>query len=320
MYAISKRLFIVVLILLVGSSAVGSYFWYQSSVTKLRLANVETRLDNTEAQLNDTRILLDTTEVQLNDTKTLLDTTEAQLDVANTQLTMTEAQLWQAENENEQMLSQYASLKGKINVRLGLTPQDKQSFITSSNSLVSAKVLEVTGGYSGSVNDYWRDCERLYRWVVDNITYSHDSYLPILPESISGRLIWGQEYWRMPKETLEDKTGDCEDMALLLASMLRNYGEGKYSIWVLSIRSEESGHMAVAFPVESGRLTILDPAGNYYTGQYGSLDSSSISIAVKNWLSHWQREMPGAEIVEVFSGDVYEEFNNTAGFITWARE
>ena len=295
--------------------------------TKAQLDNTLVELDTTEAQLTDTKTLLDTTEAQLTDTKTLLDTTQTQLidtktqlDATKTQLDMTATQLETAKNKNSQMLSQYVGLKQEIDSRLGRTQEDKQSFITPNNSLVSAKVLEITGGYSGDVSDYWRDCERLYRWVVSNISYSYDSYMPILPESISGGLIWQQDYWRIPEETLGDETGDCEDMAVLLASMLRSYNEGEYRIWVLLIRSEESGHAAVAFPVQGGRLTILDPAGNYYTGQYGSLDGSSISTAVNNWLSHWQREMPGAEITGVFSEDVHEEFSSTAEFITWAQE
>jgi len=267
--------------------------------------------------------LLDDTQTQLVDTEVQLSMTKTQLDTTKTQLGVTTIQLETAKNENSEMLNQYASLKGQVNVRLGDTPEDRQSFINPTNSLVSTKVLEITGGYSGEVSDYWRDCERLYRWVVSNISYSYDSYMPILPESISGGLIWQQDYWRMPGETLEDETGDCEDMAVLLASMLRSYNEGKYQIWVLVIRSsvpEVKGHVAVAFPVEGGKLAILDPAGNYYTGQYGSLQSESVSIAVNNWLSHWQSEMPGAEIVGVFSEDVYEEFSSTDEFIAWAQE
>ena len=341
MYSVWKRLFIVVIVLLVSSFAFGGYFWYQLNVTKnqladtkIQLGNTLLELDNTKTQLVDTEHQLDTTEVQLvdmeaklNTTQTQLntivaqlDTTQAQLDVTEAQLDMTTVQLETAKNENSQMLNQYASLKGQVNVRLGDTPEDRQSFINPSNSLVSEKVLEVTGGYSGDVNDYWKDCERLYSWVVSNISYSYDSYMPILPESISGGLIWQHDCWRMPEETIEDKTGDCEDMALLLISMLRSYNEGEYRIWVLVIRSGELGHVAVAFPVQGGRLTILDPAGNYYTGQYGSLQSESVSIAVNNWLSHWQKEMPGAEIVGVFSEDVYEEFSSTDEFITWAQE
>ena len=126
----------------------------------------------------------------------------------------------------------------------------------------------------------------------------------------------------MPEDTLEDGAGDCEDMAALLASMLLSYNDGEYAIWMLVIRSEKLGlgHIAVAFPVQDGRLTILDPAGNYYTGQYGPVNSSNVSNAINNWLSHWQKAMPDAEITTVFSEDIFEEFSSTAEFITWAQE
>ncbi|MDO9580978.1 MAG: transglutaminase-like domain-containing protein [Bacteroidales bacterium] len=331
MYRVWKRLFIVATILLVSCSAFGGYLWYQLNVTKNQLANTEVQLantvvelDNTKVQLADTETLLDTTKTKLVDTEAQLGTTKAQLDVIKTQLDLIKAQLETAKNENIQMLNQYAGLKGQIDIRLALTPQDSQSFITPSNSAVSEKVQEITGGYSGDVNKYWRDCERLYRWVVKNISYSYDSYMPVLPGTISGELIWHEECWRMPEETLGDKTGDCEDMAVLLASMLRSYNEGEYAIWALKIRSsvpEVTGHVAVAFPVAGGNLTILDPAGNYYTGyQYGSLRSESASVAVNNWLSHWNRDMPGAEIVTAFSENSYHQFSSTAEFLTWLEE
>ena len=148
--------------------------------------------------------------------------------------------------------------------------------------------------------------------------------MPFLPENISGELIWYKDCWRMPEETLGDETGDCEDMTVLLASMLLSYNEGKYAIWLLTIRSsvpEVKGHLAVAFPVASGHLTILDPAGNYYTGYpYGTLQSETASVAISKWLSHWATEMPGAEIVEAFSENSYNQFSSTDEFLTWLKE
>ncbi len=229
-----------------------------------------------------------------------------------------------AYSENSQMVNQYTGLKRQIDIRLADTPQDQQSFITANNTAVSAKVREITGGYSEDVNEYWRDCEQLYRWVVNNISYSYDSYMPVLPQTLSGELRWSEDCWRMPEETLEDKTGDCEDMAVLLASMLRSYNEGKYRVWVLIIHSsvpEVKGHAAVAFPVAGGRLAILDPAGNYYTGYpYGTLQSESASVAVSKWLSHLEKAIPGAEIVEAFSEDSYNQFSSTDEFLTWLKK
>lgn len=345
MHNVWKRLFIVAVILLVTCAALCGSFWYQLEDTKAQLVNTRVELDISNKQLAETKTLLDNTEVQLVDTeaqlvdiKAQLDTTETELDVTKNQLVNITAQLHSTKNEltstqsnlgieknkNSQMANQYSSIRDEINVRLGLTPQDEQSFITPDNLLVSAKVQEIAGGYSENVNEYWSDCERLYRWVVNNISYAKDSYIPFLPEIISGELSWRNECWRTPEETLEDETGDCEDMAVLLASMLRSYNEGEYDIWVLTIHSsvpEVQGHAAVAFPVAGGKLTILDPAGNYYTGyQYGTLRSESVSIAINQWLSYWENDIPGAEIVTAFSETDHQQFSSTAEFITWTEE
>ena len=340
-----KVLLVVATILLAACAACGVSLWYQLNDTQRQLANTEVRLADAvvelgavKQQLAVTKTLLDTAETQLADTEAQLGTTKAQLDATGKQLTTTTAKLNTtnnelaltigrldtAENESTQILSQYAALGNQIIVRLGLTPEDRQSFITPDNPAVSATVQEIAGAYSEDADEYWRDCERLYRWVVDNISYSHDSYTPVLPGNISGELTWRQSFWRMPEETLEDETGDCEDMAVLLASMLRNYNEGNYRVWVLTIRSsdpEVPGHVAVAFPVAGGKLTVLDPAGNYYTGHpYRSLRSESASVAVSRWISHWEDDLPGAQIVGAFSETDHQEFSSTAGFLAWLAE
>ncbi|MDD4876779.1 MAG: transglutaminase-like domain-containing protein [Dehalococcoidales bacterium] len=323
MNRILKLISIVVILISISVATIGWYNYYLTkkklSDTSIQLSQSTLTLEASEENLNNTKTLLNTTQMQLINTESQLIDIQAQLSVIEITLDTAEKQLETEKTNNSTMLNQYASLKQEINSRLALTQEDEQSFITPNNSSVSAKVLEITGGYSGDVNDYWKDCEKLYQWIVTNVTYSYDSYTPLLPEYISGKIIWGEEYWRMPEETLEDKHGDCEDMAILLASMLLNYNKGEYTIWVIGIRSEESGHLAVAFPVQDGNLTILDPAGNYYTSQFGSLESSNVSTAVNNWLYHWQREMPGAKIIKVFSEDIHEEFYNTEEFIAWVK-
>ena len=110
-------------------------------------------------------------------------------------------------------------------------------------------------------------------------------------------------------------------MANLLVSLMFNYNNQEFAVWLVEIHNDDSGHMAVAFPVAGGKLTILDPAGYYYTGYYtGTLQSERISTAVNNWLIHWADEMPGAEITAAFSYNFYEEFSKAQTFIQWAMD
>jgi hypothetical protein len=100
-----------------------------------------------------------------------------------------------------------------------------------------------------------------------------------------------------------------------------SYNKESFAVWALGIKNEEKAHLAVAFPVEGNRLTILDPAGNYYTGyQAGYLQSYDISRAVSSWLSHWAKEMPGAEIYLSFSNKFYRSFANSSEFIDWVKD
>lgn len=269
-------------------------------------------------------MILSDLDTELSATKTRLTASELELGNSKLQLADKERQLNTAQDEKTQMLTQYNDMRSEISARMGFTQQNRQSYIQFSDSAVSAKVQEIVGGYNGDNDKLWQDYKKIYDWIVDNIDYSSDSYTPVLPQSISGVISWKREYWRTPTETLADKNGDCEDMALLLISMMENYTNRAYGVWILSISSEvpeSKGHMAVAFPVQGDKLTILDPAGNYYTGipsQY--LRSDSIAGAVNSWLSHWSIEMPDAFIDEVMSEKVYHQFSSSDEFITWASQ
>lgn len=290
------------------------------AITKEQLDAAKTQLTDTEFQLSFTQNKLTNTEAELQTTVTQLSTTEKQLKETETRLVTTENLLETAKDEQKQMLSDYSSLSAQIYLRQG-EDEDTREFITPKNEMVSAKVTEIAGSYSEDVNELWRDYDRLYKWVVNNIEYSSDSHTPILPPTIGGRLIWTKDFWRMPEETIEDEAGDCEDMAVLLVSLMLSYNNQGYAVWAIGISNEDSGHLAVAFPVAGNRLAILDPAGNYYTGsQQGWLQSYDINRAVNDWLSRWKQKIPGAKISCIFSNDFYREFADTEEFINWVKE
>jgi transglutaminase-like putative cysteine protease len=58
------------------------------------------------------------------------------------------------------------------------------------------------------------------------------------------------EYWQLPKETLQLKTGDCEDYSILLVSLLRAAGWSQNDVYVvLGRNSEGKGHAWVKIKI-----------------------------------------------------------------------
>jgi len=249
---------------------------------------------------------------QLNATKIQLNDTIAQLSAVKPTMDGLKA-------ERDWILRSYADMRRQINVRSGIK-QDCQYFITPDDPEIAAKVQEVTNGYSRKY--LWRDYGRLYMWIIRNIQYSLDSPTPLLPEYINGALEWRGDFWRMPVETLRDETGDCEDTALLLASMLLNYNQKRFPVWIVGVRTfglKPEAHIALAIPCTNNQLTIFDMAAHYYTQfpVYGGFGSKNVSLAVNDWLTHLEDEIPGAQIYLAFSENFYREFSSTREFIDW---
>ena len=74
---------------------------------------------------------------------------------------------------------------------------------------------------------FWRsNWQAFCDWINSEITYEPDS----------------GEYWKLPRETLEQKTGDCEDQAILLCSLLRAVGYDRDSAFVILGRCDDVGH------------------------------------------------------------------------------
>jgi len=78
-------------------------------------------------------------------------------------------------------------------------------------------------------------------WVAYNIDY------------VSDEEKWGvTDYWQTSEETLSSRTGDCEDFAILLCTLLRAYGIDSQQIYVaLGVDDDGYGH---AFMIENWYL------------------------------------------------------------------
>jgi hypothetical protein len=216
-------------------------------------------------------------------------------------------------------VSSYGNLVSQVNNRAFGT--NGSYFITPQNQAVSNLVMQVTGGWSNpsDFNEYWADVRSMYDWVVNNIEYRSDGLSPVLPSTPSGNVEYQQDMWQLSSETLNLKKGDCEDMAILLTSMIRSYNGGKYLVEVVGIMSSSEGHAAVQIPVQGGKITILDPAGKYYTQtSAGDIDNKDISAEINNWLNYWKPQMGSDVHVErVFSDELDKSFSSTSEYISW---
>jgi predicted transglutaminase-like cysteine proteinase len=88
--------------------------------------------------------------------------------------------------------------------------------------------------------------------VANSITYKYDS-------DVHGV----KEYWQLPKETLQLRTGDCEDYAILLVSLLRADGWSPNDIYVvIGEDAQGNGHTWVKLNLGILGWQYLEPQAN----------------------------------------------------------
>lgn len=84
------------------------------------------------------------------------------------------------------------------------------------------------------------------------------------------------DYWARPAETLASRAGDCDDLAILLCSILRNYipaaADGVFcAIGTKTERGKDEGHMWVVTKNKDGKDRIIEataPSTKKVTGIY----------------------------------------------------
>jgi hypothetical protein len=215
--------------------------------------------------------------------------------------------------------SNYEKIQQKINQRC--MQKTIIEFITPNDSQTNSLVMQITGKMVSAQGweKYWRDIKTLYNWVINNIQYREDSLYPMLPTDPSGKIIFINEMWQFPNETISLRAGDCEDMAILLCSMILCYNLNSYTTECIMISGSGGGHMGVQIPVADNKLIILDPAGRYYTSNSEeNITPKDIAIEISAWLNYW-KEKAGEDVhvTRVFSNTLDKEFTSTSEYILW---
>jgi hypothetical protein len=123
-------------------------------------------------------------------------------------------------------------------VKLFVTPREP-SLIALKNEVLKDSALKL------------KDWIALRNWVGNNIQYKHD-------EDVYGV----REYWQFGKETVSLKTGDCEDFAILLCSLLRAAGYSSDDVYVVIGKNAQGYHAWVKINLEAVGWYNLEPQEN----------------------------------------------------------
>lgn len=95
--------------------------------------------------------------------------------------------------------------------------------------------------------DYAGECLALYYWVCQNIRYVRD--------------IDNVEFVKEPRQVIATRTGDCDDMATLLAALLMSIGNRCNFVLASFDNSGMPSHVFVEVVTPSG-TRALDPVAN----------------------------------------------------------
>jgi len=102
---------------------------------------------------------------------------------------------------------------------------------------------------------------RMMEWFAVNMEYVPDAYIIAVKNQSVTKI---PEHFQTPNETLKRGGGDCEDLAILLYSLLKPVlGEGE-ELYIITWINGYFGHVAVLYGSD-GRYMILDPAMSYAT-------------------------------------------------------
>jgi len=100
------------------------------------------------------------------------------------------------------------------------------------------------------VNSIGKDAGSLYIWVGDKIRYVYDN----VSHGVG-------DYWQLPYETLNLTTGDCEDVAFLLCSLMRAAGVSAEDVFVAMGTADGGWHAWVIQRTATGWRS-LEPTVN----------------------------------------------------------
>ena len=214
-------------------------------------------------------------------------------------------------------LNAYSRLSADVNMRWDRATVE--AFVTPEDPAVEATVRAVTYGKVDppSMDELLTGVGMLCMWVSSSIRPAQDGLYPALPRSPIGNLTFINENWQFPNETLALRSGDCEDAALLLLSMIRFYSPKLQACGIL-VEGSKGAHMAVLIS-KGGKVAILDP-GLYYMSrdELGRLALGDLAAELSIWLPQVEVSVGSdANVTMLFTESQTVHFKSTNEFAAY---
>ncbi|MGD2142078.1 MAG: hypothetical protein PVH79_01205 [Candidatus Bathyarchaeota archaeon] len=285
---------------------------YQSIALSTRCTVLETNMSAITEELEEEIKILEKQYVQLEIIYDYLENENTQL-VYSLENTRIERDNLQA--DLEEYFTRFKRLKGEINSRVALDGNYSR-FVMPQDPDVSDWTFEITGGFTDpdSMVELLEDYQALYDWIEIQIEDVADSAYPYVYADPSISVRWIRHSVRYPNETLVESMGDCEDQAILLLSMMASHND-LYDKWCITLDWEGGGHVAVAFPIGTTEIVILDPTKDYTSIPSDASPAETAEEAIEAWMGLFEEE--GIYVSGIFDEDEYQEFVNTTEFLDW---
>ncbi|MDD1775786.1 MAG: hypothetical protein LUP94_00360 [Candidatus Methanomethylicus sp.] len=177
------------------------------------------------------------------------------------------------------------------------------SFERTLDDAAIRKTSSETVAAVGGTTNFWPAMQKIYNYVRTNVDYVHDIEMPYPSlwqwQTFENETYFTninisttQNYIQSPELTLDILQGDCDDMAILNYAMIKYFmiyvSGSEYDLYLAQISfSGGDAHLAIILPVTGDRITIIDPAGNYLTESYSTIDAQSTLIELQAYSSYW---------------------------------
>ncbi|MBS7614417.1 hypothetical protein KEJ18_01585 [Candidatus Bathyarchaeota archaeon] len=296
------------LIVLLAASNIGVYYFLQSQITALTLENVE--LENSVADLTEEKTSLQNQVDALKDEKFDLQSQLTLLDAAYNDYRSTHSHMDDEYDELSQdyldISSYYMSLSENVTELYDLLYSYScipDAFTRTLNDAEVCKTGSTVLSVTGHSTDLWSSEEKIYDYIVSNIDYVQDVDMPYPSTywyiNFDGfdyitefTITEYRNYVQTPSLTLEIKQGDCDDQAVLTYAMIKYYMKyvhgTEYSLYLARIEfSDGEAHLAVILPVQGGEVCVIDPAGNYLTSSWYTIDSKPAQSELQTYSNYW---------------------------------